>query len=158
MKLNSFVHFLSVPVIVSIRGNIRLYFQLEYDWLQIRVTVIEWLGLEGTFKVTQLQPPSIGRDISHQTALLTAPSSLALNTSREGASTTSLGNLFQCLTTLTVNNSFLSLSESNLFQFKAVCPHPIATCPYKKFLPSFPVGPLQVLEGHYEVSLEPSPG
>jgi len=52
MKLNSFVHFLSVPVIVSIRGNIRLYFQLEYDWLQIRVTVIEWLGLEGTFKVT----------------------------------------------------------------------------------------------------------
>ena len=28
--------------------------------------------------------------------------------------------------------------------------------PYKKSLPSFPVGPLQVLEGHYEVLLVPS--
>jgi len=32
--------------------------------------------------------------------LLRAPSNLALNTSREGASTTSLGNLFQCFTTI----------------------------------------------------------
>jgi len=31
----------------------------------------------------------------------------------------------------------------------------LATCPYKKSLPSFPVGPLQVLEGHYKF-LEPS--
>jgi len=30
-----------------------------------------------------------------------------LNASREGASTASLGNLFQCVTTLTVKNSFL---------------------------------------------------
>ena len=29
-------------------------------------------------------------------------------------------------------------------------------CTYKKSLPSFPVGPLQVLEGHYKVSSEPS--
>jgi len=34
-------------------------------------------------------------------------SSLALNASKEGACTTSLGNLFQCLTTLTIENFFL---------------------------------------------------
>jgi len=30
---------------------------------------------------------------------------------------------------------------------KTIFPHPDITCPYKKSLPSFPVGPLQVLEG-----------
>ena len=38
-------------------------------------------------------PPTIGRDTFHQTKLLKAPSNLALNVSREGASTT-LCNLF----------------------------------------------------------------
>ena len=38
--------------------------------------------------------------------MLKAPSNLALNTSRDGASTASLGNLFQCLTTLTVKKFF----------------------------------------------------
>ena len=46
--------------------------------------------------------------------LLRAPSSLALNASREGASTASLGNLFQYLTTLTVKNFFLNAMEKNL--------------------------------------------
>jgi len=35
-------------------------------------------------------------------------------------------------------------------------PHPATTCFYTKSLPSFSVGPLQVLEGHCKVSLEPS--
>jgi len=47
--------------------------------------------LEGTFKITQFQPPAIGRDTSLWTRLLTAPSSLAWNASREGVSTASLG-------------------------------------------------------------------
>ena len=68
---------------------------------------------EETFKVIQFQLPAIGRDTSHQTRLLTAPSSLALNTSWEETSTTLLGNLFQCLTTLTVKNFFL-ISSLNL--------------------------------------------
>ena len=72
--------------------------------------VIEWFGLEGTFKTIWFQPPAIGRDTSLQIGLLTAPSSLALNASREGTSTTSLGNLFQGLTTLTVKNCFLTSS------------------------------------------------
>ncbi|KAK4808149.1 hypothetical protein QYF61_000129 [Mycteria americana] len=67
------------------------------------------------------------------------------------------GNLFQCLTALIVKNFFL-ISNLNLtfFQFKAITPCPITTCPCQKSLSSFPVGPLQVLEGCYKVSPEPS--
>jgi len=49
----------------------------------------------------------VGRDPFHQTRLLKAPFSLALNTAREGASTASLGNLCQGLTTLRAKNFFL---------------------------------------------------
>ncbi|KAK4823599.1 hypothetical protein QYF61_003799 [Mycteria americana] len=45
-----------------------------------------------------------------------APSNLTLNVSRDGASTTSLGNLFQCLTTLIIKNFFL-ISSLNLSSF-----------------------------------------
>ena len=40
------------------------------------------------------------RVANHQTRLPRATSSLASNASRDGASTTSLDNLFQCVTTL----------------------------------------------------------
>ena len=59
-----------------------------------KARIIEWFGLEGTFKTMQYLSPAIGRDTSLQSRLLTAPSSLALNISREGASTASLGNMF----------------------------------------------------------------
>jgi len=52
----------------------------------------------------------MGSDTSHQSRLLKAPSNLALNTAREGAATTSLGNLFQRPTTLSVKNFFLTSS------------------------------------------------
>ncbi|KAK4818489.1 hypothetical protein QYF61_014219 [Mycteria americana] len=42
--------------------------------------------------------------------LLRAPSNLTWNVARDGASTTSLGSLFQCLTTLIVKNVFLKSS------------------------------------------------
>jgi len=42
----------------------------------------------------------MGRDPFHQTRFLKALSNLTLNTAMEGAATASLGNLFQCLTTL----------------------------------------------------------
>ena len=45
-------------------------------------------------------PPVMCRVTNHWTRLLRATSSLALNASSDGASTTSLGNLFQCVTTL----------------------------------------------------------
>ena len=53
------------------------------------------------------------RVANHQTRLPRATSSLALNASRDGASTTSLGNLIECVTTLYVKN-FLSVSNLNL--------------------------------------------
>ena len=53
------------------------------------------------------------RVANHQTGLPRATSSLALNASRDGASTTSLGNLFQCITTLWVKK-FLLISNWNL--------------------------------------------
>ena len=53
------------------------------------------------------------RVTNHQTRLPRATSSLALNASRDGASTASLGNLFQCVTTL-CEKSFLLISNLNL--------------------------------------------
>ena len=58
----------------------------------------------------------MSRDTFHQTGLLRAPPSLALNTARQGAATASLGNLCQGLTTLTVKNFFLT-SNLNLPSF-----------------------------------------
>ena len=53
------------------------------------------------------------RVANHETGLPRATSSLALNASRDGASTTSLGNPFQCVTTLWVKNFSLT-SNLNL--------------------------------------------
>jgi len=51
------------------------------------------------------QPPAMCRVANDQTRLPRATSSLALNASRDGASTASLGNLFHCVTTLWVENT-----------------------------------------------------
>ena len=40
----------------------------------------EWLGLEGTLKSTQFQPPVMGRAATQQLRLPRAPCNLALNT------------------------------------------------------------------------------
>ena len=48
---------------------------------------MEWLGLEGTLKTIQFQPPAMGRIATHQIRLPRAPSSLALSTSKDGAPT-----------------------------------------------------------------------
>jgi len=53
------------------------------------------------------------RVANQQTRLPRATSSLALNASRDGVSTASLGNLFQCVITLWVKN-FLLISNLNL--------------------------------------------
>ena len=80
-----------------------MYYFKGKDLVAIALIVyllIEWFGLEGTLKITQLQPPAVGRDISQKPRLPKAPASLALSTARDGASTASLSSLFQCLTTL----------------------------------------------------------
>jgi len=85
----------------------------------------------------------MSRDTFHQTRLLRAPSSLAWNTSREGAVTASLGSLFQCLTTFTVKNVFL---VSSLPSF-SLNPLPLVLSLHTVFL----VGRLQVLQDHNKV-------
>ncbi|KFU85683.1 Zinc finger CCCH domain-containing protein 11A [Chaetura pelagica] len=106
----------------------------------------KWFGLEGTLKIIQSQPLCMGRDTSHQTRLLQAPSNLPFNTARDGAATASLGNLFQCVTTLTVKNfllmSYLNLScsSSNLLPL-ILSLHTLVRSPSPAFLE-----PLQALE------------
>ena len=63
--------------------------------------------------IIQFQPPAVGRVANRQTRLPRATSSLALNASRDGASTAYLGNLFQCVITPWVKN-FLLISNVNL--------------------------------------------
>ena len=61
--------------------------------------ITEWSGLKRTSKIIQFHPPAMCEVANHQTRLPRATSSLALNACRDEASTTSLGNLFQCITT-----------------------------------------------------------
>jgi len=78
--------------------------------LETQSRITEWFGVGGTFE-EHLVP-----DILNWTRLLKAPSNLALNTSIDRASTTSLGNLFQHLITIIVKNFFL-ISHLNLPSF-----------------------------------------
>jgi len=78
--------------------------------------------------IIESQHPAMCRVANHQTRLPRAPSSLALNASRDGASPTSLGNPFQCVTTLWVKNFFqisnLNLPCPSLKPFPLVLPLP----------------------------------
>jgi len=62
--------------------------------------IMERPGLKRTTMIIEFQPPAMCKVANQQTRLPRATSSLALNASRDGASTTSLGSLFQCVTTL----------------------------------------------------------
>jgi len=68
---------------------------LEHD-----CRIMERLILEGTLKIIWLQAPCRGLIAPRHLRLPRAPSNLAFNTSRDGESTASLGNLGQCFTTL----------------------------------------------------------
>jgi len=87
--------------------------------------------------------------------VLKAQSNLALNTSREGASTAFLGNLFQCLTTLRVKNLF-PISNLNLPSF-SLKPLPLVLSLHVlvKVPLQLSCRALQVLEGCDKVSPEP---
>ena len=87
---------------------------------------MEWFGLEETSYIISF----------HQLRVLRAPSNLALSTAREGAATASLGNLGQCLTTLTGKNFFLM---SNLH------------------LPSFSLQPFPLVLSLHTLAKSPSP-
>lgn len=56
-------------------------------------TYVCWFGLEGFLKITQFQYPCHGQDYFSLDRTAAGPSNLALDTSREGTSVTSLVNL-----------------------------------------------------------------
>jgi len=74
--------------------------------------IIQSLELEGTLEDHLLQLPCNEQGHLQLKQVLRALVSLILSVSRDGASTTSLGNLCQCLTMFTVKNFFFL---SNLF-------------------------------------------
>ena len=69
---------------------------LSDQLLRCQALIIEWPGLKRTTMLIQFQPPAMCRVANQQPRLPRATSSLALNACRDGASTASLGNLFQC--------------------------------------------------------------
>jgi len=84
---------------------------------------MELFELEGTLKGHVVQPLCNEQGHLQQIRLLRAPSRLALHVSEDEASTTSLGNLFQCLITLILKSLFLfnlNLPSSSLKPFPLV--------------------------------------
>jgi len=89
----------------------------------------------------------MGRDSFNQIRVLRAPSSLAWNVPRDGAATTSLGNLCQGFNTLMAKNFFL-ISSLNLPSF-SLKPLPLVLLLQdllKSLSPSFLISPLSVLK------------
>jgi len=72
--------------------------------------IIGSLELKKTLKCHLLQPSCNEQGHLHLEQVLRAPSRLTLNVSRRRSSTTSLGNLCQCLTILIVKNFFLTFN------------------------------------------------
>jgi len=73
------------------------------------------LGWKGPQWSSSFNPPAMCRVTNHQTRLPRATSSLALNASRDGASTASLGNLFQCVPTICEMYCWVLLSSWDAF-------------------------------------------
>ena len=84
---------------------------------------------------------------------LSTTSKQFLNTSKDGDSTTSLGSLFQCLTTLSVKKCFL-ISNLNL-PWHNLRPFPLILSPVRRDQPHFTVSTFQILEESNKVSPQP---
>ena len=101
-------HYVQIEVRVSSSPTLHCLIQSYYIIIESQ-NGLGWKGPQNPCCPT----PAMGRAAPYQLRLLRAPFNLALNASRDGASTTSLGNLFQCFTTLCVKN-FLLISNLNL--------------------------------------------
>lgn len=87
---------------------------------QINHGIMEWFVLERTLRIIFC------------IRLLTTPSSLVLNTSQDRESTSSLSNLFQCLTTPTVKKFSLIPILNMPFSVSGHSPLSYHTCPHEK--------------------------
>ena len=115
--------------------------------------ILEWSGLEGTFKILWIQLFCWSRATTHQTRLLTAPSSLALDAFRVGASTPP-GNFFQFLTTPTVKIFFFIPSLNLLSMTSKPFSLILSVHVLLKIPPQLSCVPLHVLEVHYKLPPE----
>ena len=97
----------------GLQGQVLIISMFKITFQGLRHRIIEWPGLKRTTMLIQFQPPVMCRVANQQTRLPRATSSLALNACRDGASTTSLGNLFQDITTLW-GKKFLLVSNLNV--------------------------------------------
>ena len=88
---------------------------------------------------------------------LSTTSKRFLNTSRDGDSTTSLGSLSQCLTTLSVKKVFPDIQPKlTLVQLQAISPHPVTCHQWEEINPALAVSTFQILEESKKVSPQPS--
>lgn len=98
----------------------------------------EWVGLEGAFRDQLVQFPYCGQGhLSLDEMLemmLKAPHNLALNTSRDGASTASLGNPRQSHHSHSKECCHYIQSKSTLLRFKNAAPCTVTEGPGKVFL------------------------
>jgi len=103
--------------------------------------IVESFELERTLRghLVELSCNEQGHPQLNQAAQ--SPSSLTSHVSKDGASTTSPGNLCQCLTTHKLF-SYIQ-SESPLFYFETISPCPITADPAKEFVLFFLPAPFR---------------
>ena len=80
LHLKDHLHRLRLTAFLLVRAHV-----IQKILASLFLRIIEWLRLEGTLKITQFQPPAMGRAAPHQLRLPRAPSNLALSASRDGA-------------------------------------------------------------------------
>ena len=127
----------------------------KFELLQYH-RITDSLRWKGPLEVIYSNFTAVNRDT---TARSDYPGSDPTSPSPQGwASTTSLGNLFQCLNTFTVKDFFLisnlNLPSLSLKPFPLVLPQQILL----ESVPLFPVAPLQTRKGRYQVTSQTSPG
>lgn len=84
-------------------------------FLPLTYRIVEWICLEGTINYHVV--PTLGQRHLRTDQFAQNPNQpLASNSCRDVASTASLGNLFQCLTTLIIKNFFVTYNLNLLFQ------------------------------------------
>ena len=123
-------------------NQIHVAFQQNREDLLER-KIIKRFGLEVTLKTMEFQLFSCGQGHFQPDQVVQSPVQPGFKLFQ------GQGNKFQCLTVLIINNLFLA-SNLNLLSF-SLKPVPFLLSPS-----SFPAGPLWVLEGCFEVCLEPS--
>jgi len=115
--------------------------------------IVEWFGLEGTLKIIWFQPLCHGQGHLQLDQAAQSPLQPGLEHFQGGGSHSFSGQPVP-VPHHPHSEEFPSYiySKSTVFQFKAMTPCPLPTCPCKMSLPSSLVGPLQVLEGCTKVS------